>query len=241
MLNESLCDEDKQKLAHLTQVDFYLKKLFSFNRLSVDIFVKLEALRTEDECQDRTKILEAINKKADDEENFFLNDDEKNLLEDGKSFEDVNMNDEGEILENRQLRYEQDCEKGYFLQPIYVQKIQKKIYFYDELVTNMLNEFRERINKKRSLIEAIKLKCKEFALRDTMVICERCKQDLAPLKTLEFEKEDMHYARCVFGTLRKVSVKEALENIDYAEDRDFVELNHDIYNEEQKLAGEDAS
>ena len=67
--------------------------------------------------------MEAINKKADDEENFFLNDDEKNLLEDGKSFEDVNMNDEGEILENRQLRYEQDCEKGYFLQPIYVQKI----------------------------------------------------------------------------------------------------------------------
>ena len=50
-----------------------------------------------------------------DEENFFLNDDEKNLLDDGKSFEDVNMNDEGEILENRQQRYEQDCEKGYFL------------------------------------------------------------------------------------------------------------------------------
>ena len=50
MLNESLCDEDKQKLAHLTQVDFYLKKLYGFNRLSVDIFVKLEALRSEDEC-----------------------------------------------------------------------------------------------------------------------------------------------------------------------------------------------
>ena len=48
-LNESLCDEDKQKLAHLCQVDFYLKKLMSFNRLSVDIFVKLEALRQEDE------------------------------------------------------------------------------------------------------------------------------------------------------------------------------------------------
>ena len=62
MLNESLCDEDKQKLAHLSQVDFYLKKLMSFNRLSVDIFVKLEALRTEDESHDRTKILQAINK-----------------------------------------------------------------------------------------------------------------------------------------------------------------------------------
>ena len=75
--------------------------MYGFNRLSVDIFVKLEALRSEDECQDRTKILEAINKQADDEENFFLNEDEKNLLDDGKSFEDVNMNEEGEILENR--------------------------------------------------------------------------------------------------------------------------------------------
>ena len=87
----------------------------SFNRLSVDIFVKLEALRQEDETNDRSKILETLNKQADGEENFFLNDDEKNLLADGQSFEDVNMNDEGEILENRQLRYEQDCEKGYFL------------------------------------------------------------------------------------------------------------------------------
>lgn len=62
MLNESLCDEDKQKLAHLCQVDFYLKKLMGFNRLSVDIFVKLEALRNEDDTQDRSKILQTLNK-----------------------------------------------------------------------------------------------------------------------------------------------------------------------------------
>jgi len=57
MLNESLCDEDKQKQAHLNQVDFYMKKLFSFKRLSVDVYVKLEALRQEDDSSDRFKFL----------------------------------------------------------------------------------------------------------------------------------------------------------------------------------------
>ena len=41
MLNESLCDEVKQKQAHLAQVDFYVKKLLGFKRISVDIYVKL--------------------------------------------------------------------------------------------------------------------------------------------------------------------------------------------------------
>ena len=48
MLNESLCDEVKQKQAHLGQVDFYVKKLLGFKRISVDIYVKLQALKEED-------------------------------------------------------------------------------------------------------------------------------------------------------------------------------------------------
>lgn len=51
------------------------------------------------------------------------------------------MSAEGEILEDLQQRYEKDCERGYFLQPIYVQKIKRKIHLYDELVGEMLNEF----------------------------------------------------------------------------------------------------
>ena len=58
---------------------------------------------------------------------------------------------------------------------------------------------------------------------------------MAPLKTLEFEREDLHYARCVFGTLRKISLQEALENPVYEDDRDFVQLNHEIYQEEVSL------
>ena len=41
MLNESLCDEVKQKQAHLGQVDTYVKKLLAFKRISVNIYVKL--------------------------------------------------------------------------------------------------------------------------------------------------------------------------------------------------------
>jgi hypothetical protein len=81
------------------------------------------------------------------------------------------------------------------------------------------------------MIEKNTLKCKEFALRDTMVICERCKCDLAPLKTIEFEKHDLHYAKCVFGSFRKISIEEAFGQ-DYVEDREFVELYKDIFQEE---------
>jgi len=134
------------------------------------------------------------------------------------------MDDEGEILENRQKRYEEDCEKGYFLQPIYVQKINKKIFFYDDLVQEMLEEFRQRISRKREIIETTKNKCREYALRDTMLICDRCKNDLAPLKTLNFVSDELHHAKCVFGTFRRVEVQEALEKPEYVGDRDFIEL-----------------
>lgn len=121
MLNESLCDDVKQKQAHLGQVDFYVKKLISFKRISVDIYVKLQALKAEDSRQDNRKLLETLNKTAaDEEENFFLTEEDKNQLDEGKGFEDVNMNEEGEVIMDRQARYEEECEKGYFLQPIYV-------------------------------------------------------------------------------------------------------------------------
>lgn len=79
----------------------------------------------------------------------------------------------------------------------------------------MLEEFRGRITKKREIIDCNKKKCKELSLRDTMVICDRCKLDVAALKTFEFVSKELHFAKCVFGTLRRVEVEEALENPDY--------------------------
>lgn len=42
-----------------------------------------------------------------------------------------------------------------------------------------------------------------------MVICERCKFDLAPLKTFKWESHELHYATCVFGSMKKVTIEEA--------------------------------
>ena len=75
---------------------------------------------------------------------------------------------------------------------------------YDELVGDMLTEFHQRIVKKRNLIDQVKLKCKEVALRDVMIVCDRCSSDLAPLKTVDFVSEDLHFTKCVFGTFKKV-------------------------------------
>ena len=235
MLNQTLCDSDKQKQAHLTQIDFYLKKLFSFRRLSVDVFIKLEALREEDETNNTRKFLKTLKAATEEEQNFFL--DESADAEQNKGFEDVNMSEEGDIMgEDVQSRYEKDCERGYFLQPIYVQKIKRKIYFYDELVGDMLKEFHSRVMRKRLVIEQVKLKCKEISIRDTMVICERCKQDIAMLKTVDYVKDDLHFAKCVFGTLKRVEVDDALTQ-KYSEDRDFISLYMEL-NQEEQLEGD---
>ena len=71
-------------------MDFYLKKLLSFKRLSVDLYVKLEALREEDDSKDRMKFLKTLNKQREEEDNFFLDTEEGN---NNKGFEDVNMGD----------------------------------------------------------------------------------------------------------------------------------------------------
>ena len=114
MLNESLCDSDKQRQAHLANIDQKMKQLLAFNRLSIDVFIKLEALREEDETNSSTIMLKTLKQAKNEEQNFFFDE------EADKGFEDVNMTNEGDILDNQLTRYEQHCEKGYFLQPIYV-------------------------------------------------------------------------------------------------------------------------
>ena len=57
MLNETLCNEDNIKQAHMAQVDFLMKRLLSLQRLSLDIYIKLNSLRDEDQSDDRTLFL----------------------------------------------------------------------------------------------------------------------------------------------------------------------------------------
>jgi len=44
----------------MSNVDELLQKLFSFRRLSVDIFVKLEALREEEESKNTSNFLKTL-------------------------------------------------------------------------------------------------------------------------------------------------------------------------------------
>lgn len=189
--------------------------LLTVKRLSVDIYVKLDALREEDDGKKSGKAFIERMRKQQEEDNFFLDDDVHNLLENKQSFEDVDMTEEGDILMDRAKQYEADCEKGYFLQRIYVQKISKKIYFTADHVKDMLEEFRGRITRKREIINKNKLKVKEMSMHDTMVICDRCKQDVAPLKTFDYISPDLHHAKCVFGTLKRVEADDALEKNEY--------------------------
>ena len=73
-----------------------------------------------------------------------------------------------------------------------------------------------------------------MALRDTYVICERCKQDLAPLKTFEYISNDLHHAKCVFGAFRKVEVEDALTNPDNEQDRECCQLYSEMHEDELK-------
>ena len=66
-----------------------------------------------------------------------------------------------------------------------------------------------------------------------MVICDRCKQDLAPLKTFNYESHELHYAKCVFGSFRKITIEEAL-GPEYIQDHEFVELYNELWQEEKE-------
>lgn len=67
-----------------------------------------------------------------------------------------------------------------------------------------------------------------------MIICDRCNQDLAPLKTVDYVSDDLHFAKCVFGTFKRVDIVDALM-AKYAEDREFVELYCEMNIEESQL------
>jgi len=122
MLNETLCNEDNIKQAHMTQINFYMKKLLGFQRMTLDLYAKLQALRSEDESDDRSKFYKLKYNNGDEEDNFFLQDELENAAK-GNGYEEINMNAEGELVEmelvDKEERNKIHNERGYFLQPIY--------------------------------------------------------------------------------------------------------------------------
>lgn len=98
---------------------------------------------------------------------------------------------------------------GYFLQTISVQKLKQKIFFYDDLVKDMETEFKLRVREKRNVIQRMRIKSKEHGLTEAIMICERCSSDIAPMRTFDFVSDDLHYAKCVFGSLQRVELTDA--------------------------------
>jgi hypothetical protein len=47
----------------------------------------------------------------------------------------------------------------------------------------------------------MRLKTKEHGLTEAIMICERCSHDIASIRTFDFVSDDLHYAKCVFGSL----------------------------------------
>lgn len=93
----------------------------------------------------------------------------------------------------------------------------------------MRNEFRDRLKKKRNIIESIKHRCRELSIKDVTVLCNKCHQELALLKTLKYVSYDLHHAKCAFGQLKRVELEQierATQDSPYASkvNREFCEL-----------------
>ena len=150
----------------------------------------------------------------------------------------MQIEEDGQIMEtlDRAERQNLEAEKGYFLQPLYAQKLNKKIFMYDDLVYDMKNEFKDRLAKKRAMIDRTRHKCKEMALKDVTILCEKCESDVGLLKTVHYVSDELHHARCVFGHLRRVEVDEAIRDPEglYQNDdsKEFVEIQLEMFKEE---------
>ena len=84
----------------------------------------------------------------------------------------------------------------------------------------------------------MKQKTKEYALTETSMVCERCYEDIARLKTFEYIDNAHHYAKCVFGSLKRIEIEEAKSSL-YDEDRDFIDLYLEIFNDQKATVPEE--
>lgn len=100
----------------------------------------------------------------------------------------------------------------------------------------MKKEFRSRLDKKRAIIKKTIFKCKEMALKDVTLLCGNptCNLEVSLLKTINYEDNDLHHAKCVFGFLKRVEISDIEKEKKLYQDSDskeFVEMYLDIFKE----------
>lgn len=179
--------------------------------------------------------MEAAAQEEPDEANFFL-----------QGITEVDMDAEGHAaddeatraqLQKQRERMTLEEEFGYFLQPLSVQRLDRKIMLYKDKVTELKSEFRARLESKRAIIAKMKHKQKELSIKDAAVVCQRCQSEVALLKTLKYIANDKHHAKCSFGFLRRVEIEAILkdENKIYLTDeanKGFVDCHMEQWKEE---------
>jgi hypothetical protein len=77
---------------------------------------------------------------------------------------------------------------------------------------------------------------KELALKDATVICARCSEEVALMKTLKFHNAEKHHAKCSFGYLRRVEIDQIVKDeshryLDDEGNRGYVDLYLDTWKE----------
>ena len=107
---------------------------------------------------------------------------------------------------------------------------------YDDLVYDMKNEFKDRLSKKREIIDSMRHRCKEMSIKDVTLLCEKCESEVGLLKTVHYVSDEMHHARCVFGFLRRVEVQEAIKDAEGhfqdSDNKEFMEIQLEMFKEE---------
>lgn len=206
----------------MNTIDTLIKDILGRQRISIDMYEKLITLRKEDVSQDPTPYLRLQNAQGEDERNFFLDDADFD-----KGFHQMDMDQDGQVSKNngssvseresentRLKRQELEAEQGYFLQPLYVQNLQEKLYIYDDLVREMTKEFQDRLKKKREAIQRIKRKYRDVKTKDVTVVCKVCRTDVQLLHRVKYISPELHMANSPFGMLKRVEI-EAIDKAKY--------------------------
>jgi hypothetical protein len=74
-----------------------------------------------------------------------------------------------------------------------------------------------------------------MGLKDVTLLCDKCQSEVALLKTVTYESDDSHRAKCVFGHLRRIELDAAVKDIDGhfsdPDNKEFLNMYLEIFDE----------
>lgn len=109
-----------------------------------------------------------------------------------------------------QKKYEQNAEKGYFLQSIMVEQLTRKIYLYNNMIQQMREQLRDEILEKKKKIRQVEILFMENTIKEPHLVCavRNCNKNLGPIKNFTYIAPNMHHMRCSFAYARQRCISE---------------------------------